>query len=113
MRLRNVLTILVCIFLCGCTMNINMQKYDNISEESFKQTNAVPYEDRIWKPVVFEGSVDETGSVYPIDSIYAYGEQGYCYLGLQTVENTENIRYSDIRPVVNENGMQKEYVIFK
>ena len=90
-----------------------MQKYDNISEESFKQTNAVPYEDRIWKPVVFEGSVDETGSVYPIDSIYAYGEQGYCYLGLQTVENTENIRYSDIRPVVNENGMQKEYVIFK
>lgn len=207
MRLRNVLTILVCIFLCGCTMNINVQKFDNIaeqyaqyefgalipricyadadriiiyedhgvlaysvkdericgyaplpdhgilqgdnaiaiyasgngksvyavaagadyslaakdekmyvwniSEESFKQTDAVPYEDMIWKPIVFEGSVDETGSVYPIDSIYAYGEQGYCYLGLEPGENTENVRYSDIRLVVNENGMQKEYIIFK
>ncbi len=85
----------------------------DISKEAFEEIEAVPYEDLIWKPVLFEGDIDQTGSVYPIGSIYTYGEQGYCYLGLEPDENVENIDYSNIRLVVSENDMQKEYVIFK
>lgn len=82
----------------------------NISKDSFEKVEAFPYEKLIWEPVLFEGNVDQTGSVYPISSIYTYGEQGYCYLGL---EPSENVNYSNLRLVVNENDIQKEYVIFK
>lgn len=88
--------------------------YD-VLKDKFEKVEAYDskFETSISQPEVFKGNVTPIDGVYSIGDVFQCGDDGYCYLAIKTPENEENTNYSDIRLVVNKDGVQKEYAVFK
>lgn len=88
--------------------------YD-VSKDVFKQVDGYDerFEQSVPEPELYEGDIDEAGSAYSMGRIFKYEESGYCYMAIKQSENEEKINYSNLRLVVNENGVIEEYAIFK
>lgn len=88
--------------------------YD-VSKDVFKQVDSYDeqFEQSVPEPELYEGDIDETSRVYSMGQIFKYEESNYCYMALKQSENEEKINYSNLRLVVNENGVLEEYAIFK
>ncbi len=88
--------------------------YD-VSKDVFKQVDGYDgrFEQSVPEPELYEGDIDETSRAYSMGQIFKYEESDYCYMALKRSENEEKINYSNLRLVVNENGVLEEYAIFK
>lgn len=87
----------------------------DVSRDTFEQVDDYDFEfeSSVSKPKIFEGSVAQKDEVYSIGEIFEYADDGYCYLGIEPSEKAEDIDYSNLRLVVSENGVQKEYAVFE
>ncbi len=88
--------------------------YD-VSKDVFKQVDSYDeqFEQSVSEPEIYEGDIDKTSRAYSMGQIFKYEENGYCYMALKHSENEEKINYSNLRLVVNGNGVLVEYAIYK
>lgn len=87
----------------------------DVSKDVFERVEAFDnkFESAISKPELYEGEWAQSDKAYSIGEVFQYGVNGYCYLGISSSTDEEEVNYSDLRLVVSEDGIQKEYAVFQ